>query len=162
MGLLTTYNKSNRVVTNGKVLSYSKIYKPGTWGATETQTQSAVIYYQMWECHRYCTKSYMYVGMDLTTAEACAAEAIAYYTRETKSSFWNYNNPSDGDFTTVASGNVLMADVSIQQVEGHMYNVMINVREEDCRYTRNKDDDPATIFAFENTRKYDTGNGAFE
>lgn len=161
MGLLTTYSKSNRVVTNGKVLSYSKQYRPGQWSYNET-ISTIHTYYQMWECHRYCTKSYMYVGMDLTTAEACAAAAIAYYTRETKSSFWNYNSPSDGDFTTIQSGNVLMADVNIQQVEGHMYNVVINVREEDCRYTRNKDDDPATIFAFENLRKYDTGNGAFE
>ena len=43
-----------------------------------------------------------------------------------------------------------------------MYNVIINIREEDCLYTRSASEDPETMFALENQRKYDEGNGAFE
>ena len=161
MGLLTTYDKNNRVVTNGKVLSYSKQYRPGQWSYNDT-ISTIHTYYQMWECHRYCSKSYMYVGMDLSTATACAQDAIAYYTRQTRTSFWNYYAPTDGDFTNINGGDVVMADISIQQVEGHMYNVMINVREDDCLYTSSASENPETLFAIENRRGYDEGDNAFE
>lgn len=112
MGLLTTYNKNNRVVTNGKIVTYSKVYTPGQWSYNDTLS-STVTYYQMWECHRYCSKSYMYVGMDLDTATQCAQAAVAYYTRHTRTSFWNYNAPTDGDFTNIRGGDVVMADIGI-------------------------------------------------
>ena len=45
----------------------------------------------MWEYHRYCMKTYSYVGMDLATANACAAAMIAKYTRLFYVSVWTDN-----------------------------------------------------------------------
>lgn len=161
MGLLTTYNKDNRVVTGGKTVSYSRAMIPGQW-TYNTSISTQTTYWQAWEYHRYCYKTYMYVGMDQTTAEACAAAAITYYTRTTKTSFWNYNGPTDGTFTQVTSGSIPMADVQVQQVEGHMYNVVINVREEDCLLSISPDVPYSTLFAYTDSRGYDTGNNAFQ
>lgn len=112
MGLLTTYDKSNRVVTNGKVLSYSKKMIPGSW-TYETSPASTYTYYQAWEFRRWCSKTYMYVGMDLTTATQCAQDAVAYYKRNSQTSFWNYYASTDGSFTPVVTGQIPMADVAI-------------------------------------------------
>ena len=48
-----------------------------------------------------------------------------------------------------------MADICIQQQEGHMYSVIVNVREDDVRL-RTYSTDPASLFSAENQRDYDT------
>ena len=71
MGLLTTYGANNRVVYNDKVVTYSKQRIYGQWSYQPIIDVINTIYW-VWEYHRYCSKSYMYVGMDLATAQQCA------------------------------------------------------------------------------------------
>ncbi len=67
MALLTTYGASNRVIINDKTVTYSKrrIYGGG-WSYVSGTV--VVTLGSVWEYHRYCVKTYMYVGMDRTTA----------------------------------------------------------------------------------------------
>ena len=67
MGLLTSYGSNNRVVYNDKVVTYSKQRIYGTW-TYRPALNIEQTYYWVWAYHRYCSKSYMYVGMDLATA----------------------------------------------------------------------------------------------
>lgn len=113
MGLLTTYNKDNRVVSNDKVVSYSMNMIRGTWGWS-TGPASWYEQYYAYEFHRYCTKTYTYVGMDLATASACAAAAVDYYTRDTKTSLWNWDAQHPDQFWDKETGRIPMADVCIQ------------------------------------------------
>lgn len=47
-----------------------------------------------------------------------------------------------------------MADISIQQQVGHMYSVVVNVREDDVRL-RTFSTTPSSLFTAENNRDYD-------
>lgn len=76
MALLQTYNASNRVVINDKTVTYSMARVTGTWQSEKLIYEQQTTYSWMWEFHRYCQKSYKYVGMDLATANACATAMI--------------------------------------------------------------------------------------
>ena len=88
MGLLQTYNSDNRVVTNDKVVTYSMRLISGTWTYL-TAINVEVTLHSAYEYHRYCTKTYSYVGMDKATANACAQAMITKYTRSFSISEWN-------------------------------------------------------------------------
>lgn len=66
MGLLTTYGSHNRVILNDKTVTYSKSRIYGEWSYVSGTTIQYI--YSCWEYHRYCSKTYMYVGMDRATA----------------------------------------------------------------------------------------------
>lgn len=66
MALLTTYGAFNRVVLNDKTVTYSKTRIYGAW--SYVSGTSVITLGSVWEYHRYCSKTYMYVGMDRTTA----------------------------------------------------------------------------------------------
>ena len=154
MGLLTSYGSNNRVVYNDKVVTYSKQRIYGTW-TYRPALNIEQTYYWVWEYHRYCSKSYMYVGMDLATAQSCAQAMITKYTRSTKVSDWQAEGQNAGTFQDVDGGTVCMADISIQQQVGHMYSVIVNVREDDVRL-RTFSTTPSSLFTTENQRDYDT------
>ena len=97
----------------------------------------------------------MYVGMDLATAQSCAEAMITKYTRSTKVSDWQAEGQNAGTFQDVDGGTVCMADISIQQQVGHMYSVVVNVREDDVRL-RTFSTTPSNLFSTENNRDYDT------
>lgn len=149
MGLLTTYDANNKIIINDKTVSYSQKRVTGTWTYMPFPWQD-VTYSWMWEYHRYCSKSYMYVGMDLTTANACAAAMITKYTRPFYVSSWT----DSGTWEVVPGGSMLMAEVTVQQRAGCMYDVLINVREDDSRMSKTADS-PASLFTIENARDYD-------
>lgn len=92
----------------------------------------------------------MYVGMDLATANACAAAMIAKYTRPFYVSSWT----DSGNWEVVPGGSMPMAEVTVQQRAGCMYDVMVNVREDDTRMSKTADS-PASLFTIENARDYD-------
>ena len=48
-----------------------------------------------------------------------------------------------------------MADIAVQQREGCMYDVVINVREDDARLRTNVTANPSSLFTTENARDYD-------
>ena len=158
MALLNTASADNRIVTNGLVLSYSKRIIPGQWSWNRGVGTIPQTFYQAYEHHRYCTKNYMYVGLDLTSAQSVASDAITYYTRSSQTSFWNTTN---GGFDQITTALQPMADVSVQQVEGHMYNVIINVREDEMLMTMDSTITPEQLFAYANQRHYDTQQQAF-
>ena len=151
MGLLTSYSSANRVIVTDKTVTYSKNKIYGQWSyasGTTIQTLGSV-----WEYHRYCNKTYMYVGMDRSTAQTCANAMITKYTRTFKVSEWN---SSTGTFTDTSGGSVCMADITIQKKAGHMYDVVVSVREDDCR-NKTTSVTPSSLFSTENARDYDEG-----
>lgn len=154
MALLNSWSSANRVVANDKVVTYSRQRIYGSW----TYLQAINIeytYHSVWEYHRYCSKSYMYVGMDINTANSCAAAMVTKYTRSFKISDWYYSGEHAGTFQDIDGGSMCMADISIQQREGHMYDVIVNVREDDVRLRTNITS-PQSLFTSENNRDYDT------
>ena len=96
----------------------------------------------------------MYVGMSLEAANTCAAAMLTKYTRSFKVSEWNEGGSAGGTFTDVNGGSVCMADICVQQREGHMYDVVVSVREDDTR-TRIAPVNPESLFTAENQRDYD-------
>ena len=88
--------------------------------------------------------------MDRGTANACAAAMIAKYTRLFYVSVWT----AAGTWTVEQGGTIPMAEVTVQQRAGCMYDVLVSVREDDVRLTRDPVD-PATLFTAENARDYD-------
>ena len=150
MALLNSWGDGNKVVFSDKVVTYSRARVYGQWDYTGMPGQ-IITYDWMWEYHRYCTKSYMYVGMDKSTANSCAEAMIAKYTREFYVSDWDSFN---GVFDDNEGGEMCMADIAIQQREGHMYDVIVQVREDDTRLRR-VSVTPSTLFWRENNRDYD-------
>lgn len=150
MGLLNIYGEDNKVVLNGKVVTYSRSRIYGQWNYTGMPGQITT-YDWVWEYHRYCEKSYMYVGMDKATAEACARAMVTKFTRTFKVSDWD---AATGSFQDNDGGQVCMAEVAVQQREGHMYDVLVYVREDDGRLRLNSVT-PETLFTAENNRDYD-------
>lgn len=149
MALLNTYSSANRVVTEDKVVTYSITRLQGEWSYNISPWQDYT-YYTAYEYHRYCTKTYYYVGMDRATAGSCAAAMVTKYTRNFENSDWY----SDGTFHDVYGGTICMADICIQQTAGHMYSVVVNVREDDTKI-RLTITSPAALFSDENARDYD-------
>lgn len=47
-----------------------------------------------------------------------------------------------------------MADISVQRREGHMYDVVVSVREDDVKL-RTTSNSPSSLFGSENARDYD-------
>lgn len=151
MGLLKSYSKSNRVIITDKTVTYSKNRIYGQWSWVDILVVRTIGW--AWEYHRYCHKSYKYVGMDRGTAQKCAEAMITKYTRSTKIS--NFNT-STGTFTDSDGGSNCMADITIQKRDGCMYDVVVTVREDDTRI-RTTSHTPSLLFTAENNRDYDEG-----
>jgi len=77
---------------------------------------------------------------------------ITLYTRDFKVSEWD----GSGVFVDKNGGSTCMADISIQKRNGHMYDVVISVREDDSR-TRTTSLSPSSLFTTENNRDYEEG-----
>ena len=151
MALLTTYDESNRVITDGLIVSYETQLTFGRW-VQISQAGGAIIkvYDKVWTTTRKATKRYKYVGMDLETAQDCAEEMISKYTRDFKTSVWKN---LDGDFEHISGGSRCMAKVGVRYVQGGMYDVDIEVDEVDTRTTINEGS--KTLFTTEDSRDYD-------
>ena len=76
---------------------------------------------------------------------------ISKYTRSYKVSDWN----GSGEFQDIDGGSICMADVVIQKRAGHMYDVVVSVREDDSRNRVASYSSPETLFTMENRRDYD-------
>lgn len=153
MALLNSWSSANRVVLNDKVVTYSQQRIYGEWSYINGVSQIITLH-SAWEYHRYCSKTYMYVGMDISTANLCAQAMITKYTRNYSVSQWNSSGDYKGQFTDISGGTVCMADICVQQREGHMYDVIINVREDDSRQ-KTYSTSPQSLFTAENARDYD-------
>ena len=128
MGLLDTYTSANRVVDTALAVNYARRIVFGTWVYVSLNVTTT--YTQAWEYTRTATKTFRYVGMDKTTAESCAADLRALFTRSTKTTVWNGNT---GAFDTGDAGDILMADIVCQHEAGGMWTVTVSVNEQDAR-----------------------------
>ena len=151
MALLNNYGSGNRVIINDKAVTYSKRKIYGSWSFVDGTTVTT--YTEAWEYHRYCAKTYMYVGMSQSAANNCVAAMVNKYTRNFNISEWDENLH---EFSDEYGGSQCMADICSQQREGHMYDVQICVREDDFRI-RIGSFSPEALFSGENNRDYDTG-----
>ena len=157
MALLTTWTDNNKVIEQGLTITYSVSKTFGTWTATSSTASSAVeVYTQAWEIRRFAKATFKYVGLDYTSAKSCAQAMATAYTRTTKVSVWDPTGQSmyDPEFVDIDGGSVLMADISIQHVEGHMYEVIISIGEEDTRMRRHLPVSVESLFTTENNRTY--------
>lgn len=156
--LLNYYDERNRVIDKGLAVCKNRQRVLGSWtGNTLVASAASVTYGHMWRSTRTATMGYRYVGMDLTTAKACAAAMAAYWTRSTTVSTWDSVAGDMGDWLTVSGGSVLMASISVVRAgEGPMYDVEIEVRERDEKWGKAN---TAVSWALEDKREYDGGEG---
>jgi hypothetical protein len=59
------------------------------------------------------------------------------------------------EFQDIDGGSICMADIVIQKRAGHMYDVIVSVREDDCRNRVASYSSPSVLFATENNRDYE-------
>lgn len=156
--MLDTYTEANRVITRG-LAAWTAVERVfGSWtGGTLVGSGASVTYGSMWRHVRRATMSYRYVGMDLATARACAAEMAEKYTRTTRAFVWSPTAGSMGDWTENDGGSVLMAKISVVRAgDGGAYDVVIDVDETDEKWQKDR---AAVSWALEEARDYDGGNG---
>ena len=155
MSLLTTYGAHNRVEEQSLDIRYKKTRISGQWSWSAIATPVGETFYYMWECHRYATKSFRYVGMDKTTANACREALKAVLTRNVRQSIWD-GTVQGGQWLRQSGGQECMSDVTVNAVAGDMYEVRVTVNEDDvCLAKITANPNPSTLFAMENARAYD-------
>lgn len=149
MGLLNTCTDVNKVIHQGKTVSYSvrRIYGSWCYGSGPTIAWKT----QAWEYHRYCTCSYSYVGLDKDTATTYALDRISKYTRAIKYSQWDSTN---GVFEPKEGGSACMAEINARPTQGNMWQIDITVREDDVRVSLTHQE-ASSFFTTENNRNYD-------
>ena len=130
--LLSSYSPDNRVLYQDKDVTYSSRHVYGWWTINSTVV-TLISFNQAWEITRYCTMHYSYVGMDLSTANACAAELKQLFTRDMIQSIWTGQNTVTYDFDELSAGKAQMADIKINKTAGCMYQVDVQVNENDSR-----------------------------
>lgn len=143
MALLTAYSSSNMIVLQGKTqrITCGAPLDPVITIDADLSDKTAVgsvtvkTFFEM-ICHS--TASFAYVGMDYDTAALCRDAMISKFTR-TKSC-WKFKEELSGKHYTVGwvqegSGTVQEAEVLLQPMGGHMYQVVVNVDCEDVVYT---------------------------
>lgn len=153
--MLDTYTAANRVIMNGLAVWKTVERVLGSWtGTTVVASGASVTYGSMWKHVRRASMSYRYVGMDLTTATACAAAMTAKYTRKTRAYVWNPTDGEMGDWTENDGGSVLMAKVSVVRAgDGGAYDVEVDVDETDEKWQKKR---AAVSWALEDARDYGT------
>jgi len=169
MGLLTTYNDTNKVTDSALRVQYAVesdkcayrgwIDAPMPDGGTvQVWVDGEKWFYRV---HRYATKSYSYVGMDEATAKACQNAKIAQYTRAF-SRVVEGDAPPDPEVSPDPSTTLTLgytyecrSDIVAQHVDGHMWEVVINVNEDDEKFSYELPSNPASLFTAENQRNYD-------
>lgn len=120
MALLTNY-------TDGKV-THTALAVRYALGAKVNDT-----YY---EVHRYTTKSWSYVGLDLTTAKTCAADMETLLKRTFH--LWRIGAAE----TPVKDDAIMMPDsVAVVHDDGQMWHVDVQVSEDDMMFTDNPSND---------------------
>lgn len=161
MALLNTYTNDNKEIETGLTITYAKTKVFGVWVAEPIiATGASVTYTEAWEYRRFAVGTFKYIGLDYSTAIACANAMNAKYTRTTQVSVWDPVGQSmyDAEFVDKDGGSMPMADVSVQKTAGHMYEVIVSVRETDTRMRMDGTEEPEDLFEDENERNYSEFN----
>ena len=152
MALKTSYSDANIIVEEPLKVTYSTQVISGSWGWTSANVSGS--YNRMRENHRYATKRFRYVGMTHAAALVCRDELIEKFTRDFKMSYWN-GDAFGGEWLSMTGGTMVMADVSPEENEDGSYDVLVNVNEDDTKYTKVEVPFyPAISFATERLRAY--------
>lgn len=156
--LLNYYDERNRVIDKGLAVCKDCQRVLGSWtGNTLVASGASTTYGSMWRSTRTATMGYRYVGMDLTTAKACASAMATYWTRSTKIDVWSSTAGEMGDWNTVSGGSALMASIAVvKSGEGPMFDVEIDVREHDEKWSKTNS---SAAWTTEDAREYDGGEG---
>ena len=164
MGLLSSYNDYNKVTHSALKVQYAVVpdtYEFVGWYGEEGKVSSWVTFNRpFYRVTRYATKSYSYVGMDEATALCCQNAKVSQYTRpysrvtqvERKRHQWS------SEMETVLSTDYTYecrSDIAAQHTDGCMWQVDINVNEEDEKFSYTLPADPSSLFTSENQRNYD-------
>lgn len=144
-----------------KQVKYTKkrVDRPYTWSEGFSGGASVGVIthtvYQVYEYHRYCTKRYKYVGMNQTMAENKLKSLINTYNRTVYISQWNDSGANAGEFTDITAGNKLQASIYAQRVAGCLYEVIVEINEDDTKFDTHGYVSPESLFSKENARGYD-------
>lgn len=148
MALRNTHSDANLVIERGLNIHYGHTTITGSW--SYAAGVSIVTLYTMFECHRYATKSFRYVGMTYAAAKACQEAMKTIFTRDVYVSFFN-----TGTWSRQKSGSVLLADISLEPAGGDAWDVSVSVNEDDVCFKRtNETFNPVNAFAYERNRSY--------
>lgn len=160
MALKTSYSDANIIVEEPLKVTYSTQVISGSWGWTSLNVSGS--YTRMRESHRYATKRFRYVGMTHSAAIECRNDLILYFTRNFKMSIWN-SDAMGGAWYEMDGGTMCMADVSLEENEDGSYDVLVNVNEDDTRYSRVETPFyPNVAFAYERLRMYGSDGHGIE
>ena len=152
MALKTSYSDKNIIVEEPLKVTYSTQIISGSWGWTSANVSGS--YTRMRENHRYATKRFRYVGMTHAAALTCRGELIEKFTRNFNMSIWN-GDVTDGEWVSMNGGAMVMADGSPEENEEGSYDVIVNVNEDDTKYSIVETPFyPAISFSTERLRTY--------
>lgn len=154
MALLATASAANRVIERALCVTYSKPAVKGSWSWTNNAnvvTTETVAY----ECHRYASCRYRYVGMDYASAKAAADTIRNSYTREFWASEWWGSGAYTGTFQDISMGTKLQGTVEVVRRDGHLYDVEVEIAEDDVKMSLASSASLASLFAKENSRTYE-------
>lgn len=152
MALKTDYSDANIIVEEPLKVTYSTQIISGSWGWTSANVSGS--YTRMRENHRYATKRFRYVGMTHSAALTCRDAMIEKFTRDFKMSYWN-GDAIGGEWLSMTGGTMVMADVTPEENEDGSYDVIVNVNEDDTKYTKVEVPFyPNVAFATERLRAY--------
>lgn len=154
MALLTTASAANRVTERALCVTYSRPAVKGSWSWTNNanvETTESVAY----ECHRYASCRYRYVGMGYASAKAAADTIRNKYTRAFWGSEWNGSGANAGTFTELAMGTKLQGSVEVVRREGHLYDIEVEIAEDDVKMSLSPSASLTSLFASENARTYE-------
>lgn len=126
MAILGHWGANNLVIDQGKTVNCTMTLQKGDIDGDGHQD-----YYL--EFHRYCQMSFRYVGMDYATALQCAGAVVERYTRKYMISEPSSSPQATAGFEDIYAGSKLMAQVSVQHKDGCMYDVVVNVNEDDSK-----------------------------
>lgn len=152
MALITHYGPANRVIDTALTVTYTRNRITGSWGWSNGLNGGGT-FAAMQEYHRRARKSYRYVGMTDAAKDECVAAMIELYTVDIYTSFWE----SSGAWRVYNAGKDLIADISPQHNEDGSWDVIVNVDEDNVRYSLPNQVHPVPklYFYYETQHDYD-------
>lgn len=115
--MLCYWSEHNKITTKSLQVQYLASFVKTRYGT------------DIYEWHRIASKSYSYIGMTEAAAKACQAAMLAKYTRNFLQ-WYNENGTYVGRYSTVC-----VANVSMNGDEGGLWEVSIDVNEDQMQYS---------------------------
>lgn len=112
-----------------------------------------------WKVTRRATKTYKYADLTEDATYLVARSLVAKYTRP----YYQLMRRGESESAPQSVGvRSLPTNISRVRASGNVWEVVVAIDEKDVRASATEPEDPATLFAVENARDYDTAEGADE